>query len=143
MNKKIKRKGIFAAYLTAMFLSFVIVFLPHTVAFAAYKTVAMQTYKTSYTSAPFKYIKGGLGIRAYCTNTKGKYQTMYLQRKISGGWVTRGTRTVYCNKGSDGTLMKYNYFYIPNTVSGQYYRLKFVNSDSRTSTNIFSEVNPN
>lgn len=143
MNKIIERKRLVFAYLILLLGSIVVVFLPHAEVFAAYRTVANHQYKSSYTTPQFKYEKGGLGIQAFCTNTKGKYQTMQLQRKMNGSWVTRGTRTVYCNKGLDGVKMYYNYYYISNTVSGQYYRLKFINSDSKTTTNIFSQVNPN
>jgi hypothetical protein len=143
MNNLIKRKRLVSGYLALLLTSIVVVFLPHAEAFAAYRVVANHSYKASYTTASFKYINGGLGIRASCLNSKGKNQTMYLQRKMNGQWVTRGMRTVYCNKGVEAKLMKYNYYYIPNTVSGQYYRLKFVNSDPKTTTSIYSEVNPN
>ena len=126
-----------------VFLSLVIVLLPTSEAFASYRYVANNQYKTSLNSSSFKYIRGGLGMKVSCSNGKGKTQTMYLQRLMSGKWVTRGTRTVYCSYGVEAVKMKYNYYYIPDTVSGQTYRLRFVNSDSKTTTSILAEVNPN
>jgi hypothetical protein len=142
MDKIVKRKRMMFAYLSLVLASFVLVFLPHTEAFAAYRAVANTQYKSSYTSASFVYRSGGLGIKVYCANSQAKSQTMYLQRKISGSWVTRGTRTVSCSRGTEGVKMKYNYYYISNTVSGQTYRLKFVNSNASTTTGLLAEVNP-
>lgn len=121
-------------------LALVVALLPTTETFAAYRYVLDRTYSTYTTSSAFKYIRGGLGIKVSCKNSGGAYQKMMLQRSMSGGWPVRGTRTISCNKGS----LKYNYFYIPNTVPGQTYRLHFANSkEYTTKTTIKVQVNPN
>ncbi|WP_028776911.1 hypothetical protein [Shimazuella kribbensis] len=129
------------ALLVLGLLTLVVAMIPTTEAFASYQPVLNKQFMTYNTTEAFKYIRGGLGIKVYCKNTKGAYHTMFLQRKMpTGKWENRGVRTIYCNKGS----FHYNYFYISNTVSGQYYRLHFANSKEFVSTTTLKvEVNPN
>jgi hypothetical protein len=121
-------------------LTLVVALLPTTEAHAAYRYVLNKQYKTYTTSSAFKYIRGGLGIKVHCSNSKAADQKMYLQRYMNGKWVNRGERIIKCSRGAK----KYNYFYIPNTVSGQTYRLHFVNLKAyTTTTSLLAEVNPN